>query len=100
LDCGDLEHPPALNPLYRPSSIAVDVAADMMMSVMSKVYDDFAFREMADTLHMALMTLLAADAPTLLDIPRVFADAAFRRALVTRLDDFIVTQFWDRFEGM
>jgi len=100
LDFADLVHPAALNPLYRPGEISGDIATDMVMSVMSTVYDDFAFREMSDTLHMALTTLSADPEATLLDVQRLFDDVAYRQRLVADVDDFTVNAFWNKFDGL
>ncbi len=100
LDFSNQDYPAPLNPLSRPDAVSGDIATDRVMAVMTRVYDDFAFHEMADTLHMALMTLAADREATLLDIQRLFDDAGYRNRLVARIDDFPVTAFWNKFETL
>lgn len=98
LDFGNLTNPPPLNPLSRPHQVEKDIAASMLMTVMTTLYPELAGKEMAETLHMALMTIAAADQPNLLDIIRLFDDPEFRNGLVARLADYPVTAFWRRFD--
>lgn len=99
LDFANSEYPPPLNPLYRPAEMAEDIATNRVMAVMTKIYDDFAFREMAETLSTALATLSVVDNPTLLDIMRVFDEDDYQAELVARLDDFTIKRFWNKFNA-
>src|SRR5207248_1432686 len=53
-----------------------------------------------DILRAALLTLAGVPGMTLTEIPLLLTDAGFRRALVGRVDDPILQQFWGWFEGM
>ena len=84
LDLNDLVYPAPLSPLYRPAGFSDEAAVSMLMSVMAKVDKDMAFREMSDTLHMALRTLVVDPEANLLDVQRLFEDDGFRQRLVVR----------------
>ena len=100
LDLNDLVYPAPLSPLYRPDGFPDEAAVSMLMSVMAKVDKDMAFREMSDTLHMALRTLVVDPEANLLDVQRLFEDDGFRQRMVVQADDFTVTAFWNRFDSL
>lgn len=99
LDFANHEYPPPLNPLYRPTGVADEVAADMLRAVLMKIYPEFALKEMADTLQTVLLTLTAADQPIPLDVIRIFDEEAYRHQLVKKLDDYTLERYWAKFEG-
>lgn len=92
-----IHYPPPLNILARPTGMGGDVAAGMLMSIFTKIYEGFGETQMAHTLNMALLTLSKVKNPTLLDVPRLFDDADFRENLLAKLDNFSVQRFWTSF---
>ena len=98
LELSNYTNPMPFNLLARAEGVDSGVAAGLIQSVLSKVYADFAESQMAYLLQMALTTLSVAEAPTLLDVPRLFDDLAYRNSLVAKLDDFTVEKFWEDFD--
>jgi hypothetical protein len=97
LDFANENNPPPLNPLYHPAGVSEDIAADMITQVMTSLYDDFAGKEMAETLSTALYTLTSEIQPTLRDVMRLLEDEEYREELVAKLDDDVAANFWKRF---
>ncbi|MCC7452339.1 MAG: type IV secretion system DNA-binding domain-containing protein [Anaerolineae bacterium] len=100
-----VRYPPPMNLLAHPQKasdeeFSDDVAAGQVMSVLTKIYGEgFETTEMAHSLTNALMTLMAENQPTLLDIERVFNDLQYREKLLERIENFVVARAWERFES-
>ncbi len=91
-------YPPPLNLLNRPSGLKSDRSAQMLVSVLSKIYKEFRSSQMAYYLQMALITLAQDPQATLLDIPRIFNDLAYRDSLTATLDNLAIPRFWNDFD--
>src|SRR5690606_5968969 len=61
-------YPPPLNLLGSSVEIGEDIAAGKLLTILDKLFDDFADKRMADTLNMALMALAAKSGATILDV--------------------------------
>ncbi|MBZ0300044.1 MAG: type IV secretion system DNA-binding domain-containing protein [Anaerolineae bacterium] len=99
LDVADTDYPPPMNLLSVPGEVEQGNAVELLLGVFEKLYPDFAGTRMADTFSMAVQTLWRAEAPTLLDVERLFEDVDYRHRLVARSDNFVVQRFWAQFEG-
>lgn len=78
-----------------------ELAADLWLQVFRGLFPDtFGIRSQR-YLRMACRTLASADSSaTILDLPRVFEDAAYRRSLVSKLDDPLLAREWAAFEQL
>lgn len=78
-----------------------ELAADLWLQVFRGLYPDtFGIRSQR-YIRMACRTLASSDSSaTILDLPRVFEDAAYRRSLVSKLDDPLLAREWAAFEQL
>lgn len=78
-----------------------ELAADLWLHVFRGLFpDSFGIRSQR-YLRMGCRTLAASDpTATILDLPRLFQDAGYRRQLVARLDDPLLVGEWAAFEQM
>ncbi len=99
-DLAELEHPPPLNLLSIPEQFDRAEAASQVMRIFEKIEPDgdFGGREMADTMTMALQTVMADDTPTIRDVNRLFEDAGYRWTLIEKLDSVAAEEFWASFD--
>lgn len=82
-----------------------DVVADSVLAVFARVFADGWGPRTADIFSASLRTLTrtgTADAPnTLTDLPRLWTDAVFRRALVAQVrSDVALAGFWGWYEAL
>ena len=90
--------PVGLNLLDGPSSEA-DLTADQVTGVFARRFaSGWGFRT-DDICRAAILTLLADPASTLVDLPTILTNPAFRRRLVGRVTDPALRQFWQAFES-
>jgi Type IV secretion-system coupling protein DNA-binding domain len=95
-----ISFPPPMNLLAKPEGVDADIAAGMMVAVLEKIYGDgFSTTQMGHTLTMGLLTLSAAEQPTLLDVERVYDDLMYRQELLANIDNLALTRFWERFDA-
>lgn len=78
-----------------------ELAADLWLQVFKGLFPDtFGIRSQR-YLRMACRTLASSDSSaTILDLPRVFEDVAYRRNLVSKLDDPLLAREWAAFEQL
>ncbi len=78
-----------------------ELTADLWLQVFRGLFPDtFGIRSQR-YLRIACRTLASSDSSaTILDLPRVFEDAAYRRSLVSRLDDPLLAREWAAFEQL
>jgi Helicase HerA, central domain len=96
------DHPIAFNPLACSRPEQRPLVASSVLSAMKKVFaiDETNAPRMLYILRNALLALVEQPQCTLFDVPRLLADAAFRRQVVSRLSDELVRAFWrDEFAG-
>lgn len=91
---------PGINPIAQDPSMDADSAANQILTLFNRLYDDFEDKKMAETFNSALMTLAADPGATLLDLRRLFRDPDYRAQLVECSDDEIISEFWEAYEGM
>lgn len=90
----DLDFPVGFNVL---SDIPVNdraARAEDILSAFKSVWKDSWGNRMHQILHACLSTLIAVPGHTLLSIPPLLLNASFRRAVVGKLTDPILVQFW------
>ena len=92
----------SVNPLAEDAD--PDLVADAMLAVLRDMFTSSWGHRMEDVLASALMTLTrAADQPTIVALPRLFYDDAFRRSLVdkaARDDPHGLGLFWKKYNDM
>lgn len=104
IDAADPE-PVGLNPLDIGDRDA-DVVVDGILSVFKAVFEDGWGPRTEDLLHSGLLTLARSGAArsrphTLLDLPRLLSDVAYRRGIVGAVaDDPTLASFWAVFDGL
>lgn len=104
LDAAD-DRPVGFNPLDTKGRPA-DVVVDGILSSLKAVFHDGWGPPTEDLLHAGLLTLARAgdarDEPyTLIDLPRLLTDAAFRRSVIGAVaGDRTLSSFWAGFEEM
>ena len=104
LDGAD-DRPVGFNPLDTKGRPA-DVVVDGILSSLKAVFHDGWGPRTEDLLHAGLLTLARAgdarDEPyTLIDLPRLLTDAAFRRSVIGAVaNDQTLSSFWAAFEEM
>lgn len=104
LDAAD-DRPVGFNPLDTKGRPA-DVVVDGILSSLTAVFHDGWGPRTEDLLHAGLLTLARAgdarDEPyTLIDLPRLLTDAAFRRSAIGAVaGDQTLSSFWAAFEEM
>jgi hypothetical protein len=82
-----------------------DVVVDGILAVFASIFADGYGPRTADLFSAGLRTLVrgsgAGQAPTLIDLPRLFTDVAFRRPYVGRVQgDIALGQFWAWYESL
>src|SRR5437660_5928145 len=85
LNATDPTQPYGYNPLRHVSEDRIALAASGMMDVFKKMWPDAWGVRMEHILHNVLMALLEQASATLHDVPRVFADNAFRKEIAKSL---------------
>ena len=98
LDPTDLERPVGLNPLAGPTDAAL--RADFLLGIFHRLFAASWGPRTSDILHASLLTLASTPQASLVALPVLLQDAAFRRRLVGRLHDLLgVSSFWGWYEA-
>jgi type IV secretory pathway TraG/TraD family ATPase VirD4 len=90
----DREFPVAFNPLAYAGEEHRDLVASGIISVLKKVWPEFWGPRLEHILRHALLTLLERPGSTLLDLPRLLTDEAFREAALRSVTHPQVRDFW------
>jgi hypothetical protein len=72
---------------------------EQIVGVMHALWHDNWGPRLDDILRAALLTLMAEPGMTLVEVPLILTDAAFRRRLLAKVDDFVLQGFWAQYEG-
>jgi hypothetical protein len=94
LDVTDTVRPVGFNPL---AGIAPDrqaLAASGIVSAFKHLWFDSWGPRLEHWLFQGVASLLATQRSTLIDLPRLFTDDAFRESVIRRVSDPIVLRFW------
>lgn len=93
-------HPVGLNPLAA-SEERRALVADGVLAVFKGLFPGTLGPRTADILHASLMTLAAAPGATLVQLPALLTDAAFRWSLTARINDPAgLGSFWAQWEAL
>jgi type IV secretory pathway TraG/TraD family ATPase VirD4 len=96
LDPADLDHPVGFNPL---AAIAVDrrpLVAAQIVAAFQHIWGGSWGPRLEYVLMNALRLLLEAPGSTLLGLPRLFTDEAYRRRLLAHARDPVIRAFWEQ----
>ncbi len=100
-DPSDRDHPVAFNMLENIDPAMNSVVASGLVGIFKKLYADSWGPRLEHILRNTILSLLEYPNTTMLGIPRILADADFRRRVVRKISDPIVKKFWaDEFEKM
>ncbi len=86
--------PMGYNPLWCPDPGSRYLVASGLVSVFRKLWHESWGPRLEHILRQALLTLVEFPGSTLVDLPRLLTDQAFRRAVVARVSDPEVRAFW------
>jgi hypothetical protein len=96
----DRSPPFGFNPLIGVAPTTRPLAAAGLLDAFRTVWRDFWGPRLEHVLRNALLALLDQPAPTLADLPRLLADARYRKNAMLRVGNPIVRQFWlEEYEG-
>lgn len=96
LDAGDPAQPYGYNPLKHVRPEFIPLAASGLLEVFKKIWADAWGVRMEHILRNALYALLEQPAATLADIPKLFRDKTFRKAVAASLKNEPVRLFWEQ----
>ncbi len=100
LDPNDVDRPAGLN-LLAGASEAPELVTDQVVSVFHHLFSAFWGPRTDDILRAALLTLAAEPGMTLVEVPLLLTDEAFRRRMVAAVDDPVALEpFWGWYEAM
>jgi hypothetical protein len=85
LDPTDTDYAVGFNPFV--GSADASLVADQLGELFQRLWKDFWGPRTGQLAHMGLLTLARRQGSTLLDLPRLFLDAAFRGRILAGLDD-------------
>ena len=75
--------------------------ADSILSVMKEIFSDSWGVRTADILNAALLTLVEVEGATLLWLPALLTDEAFRMKIINQIDDRVaLLPFWEQFNTL
>lgn len=75
--------------------------ADSILSVMKEIFVDSWGVRTADILNAALLTLVEVEGATLLWLPALLTDEAFRMKIINKIDDHVaLLPFWEQFNTL
>jgi type IV secretory pathway TraG/TraD family ATPase VirD4 len=94
LNATDPAQPYGYNPLRRVRDDRIPLAASGVLETFRKLWPDAWGVRMEYVLRNTLYALLERDGSTLRDILRLYADAAFRKAVTAQVRNEVVRSFW------
>ena len=90
----DLEYPIGFNPLEKVPRDKQHLVVSGIISVFRKIWSEFWGPRLEHILRYSLFTLLEYPGSTLLDLPRLLTDPAFRKEVLTHLSQREILSFW------
>jgi len=96
LNATDPDQPYGYNPLRHVRPDRIPLAASGLLEVFKKMWNDAWGVRMEHILRNALYALLEQKNATLSDIPRLFRDGTYRRAIAASLKNEPVRIFWEK----
>lgn len=92
----DIEHPIGLNVLDRiPRDAQANVAGNIVAAFLHIFGEEAVADRSQEILRNALRALMEAPSPSLLRIPRLLTDDAYREKVVSRITDPVVAHYWN-----
>lgn len=93
--------PVGFNPLAFREYGEPALIADSILSVLKEIWSDSWGVRIADVLNAALLTLVQVEGATLLWLPALLTDDAFRRRITGQLKDRVALRpFWEQFDAL
>ena len=83
-----------MNPLYVKNPAYRELVASSIVSIFSKLYGNSWGPRLEYILRNTLLTLVAKDGSTLLDVPRLLTNRAFREDYLKFVTDPVLLNFW------
>lgn len=90
----DIEHPIGLNVLESVNPAQHHLVASRLISTFKKLWPEFWGPRLEYILRNTVLSLLFLEEPTLLDISRMLTNKDFRSAVVVRIKDIELRNFW------
>ncbi len=96
LDPSDTAHPFALNPLEVKNPEHRELVASGIVAIFKKLYQYSWGPRLEYILRNTIMTLLQKPDSTLVEVPQLLTDRAFRQKTLEKLSDPVLRNFWQR----
>ncbi len=90
----DLEYPVGFNPLEKVPHEKQHLIVSGIISIFRKIWSEFWGPRLEHILRYSLFTLLEYPGSTLLDLPRLLTDPAFRKEVITHVNQREILSFW------
>jgi hypothetical protein len=100
LDPNDVDRPAGFN-LLSGAAESPDLVSDQVVAIFHNLFRAFWGPRTDDILRASLLTLAAEPGMTLVEVPLLLTDEAFRRRMVASVDDPVALEpFWGWYEAM
>lgn len=96
LNVADTEFPVGFNPLAGVPPERHALAASGIVAAFKHLWRDSWGPRLEHFLYNGVAALLASPQPTLIDLPRVYTDPAFRERVTAQITDPIIGRFWEQ----
>ncbi|MEI6477959.1 MAG: type IV secretory system conjugative DNA transfer family protein [bacterium] len=93
-DPSDRDFPISFNPLEKVADEYKGMVASGFIGIFKKLYSDSWGPRLEYILRNTVLALLDSDNPTMLGIPRMLTDNAFRESIVAQIKDVVIKDFW------
>lgn len=93
LNPADREHPMAFNPMEVTDPAMKDHISSELVGVLKRMFDSWGPR-LEYILRYTILALLDFEGATMLDIPRMLNEKAFRKRVIKEIKDPVVRSFW------
>src|SRR3990172_8627463 len=94
LDPSDFHHPFHLNPLEVPNETYKELVSSGIVSIFHKLYYYSWGPRLEYILRNTILTLLSVPDSTLLQVPELLTDDAYRGKIVDKMNDTVLRNFW------
>lgn len=100
VELGDTDYPVGI-PFFQAPGISVDALTQATFATIRLIFrEQWSPTRMEDAVYAMTATLCRRSDATLLDVPRLFHEASFRRQAVSALDDPVAAAFWADYEAL
>ncbi|MDO4902599.1 MAG: type IV secretion system DNA-binding domain-containing protein [bacterium] len=80
--------------------VPAELVADMLLGVFQEIFEDSWGVYTQDILSHAFHTLVKADGSTLLDLPKLLTNKAFRHKILKSISDQFLLDFWQGYDNL